>query len=134
MRTLYLSQQLLIWTFLSWEGGEIMLFIPLFNVFVFVGCTTLQSFIEFWLVDSLNSVPKRFNNYLYSTEGVILCIIIVELHQFSAIVLSLLSVLVPVMIYALTEQNFSSKELLNEPKLYKNNRGNGAMNLLHIFG
>ena len=43
-------------------------------------------------------------------------------------------ILVPVMIYSLTEQNIPSKQLLNEPKLYKRNRGNSAMDYLHIIG
>ena len=51
--------------------------------FLFVGLTTLGTFIEFWLVGLLSWVFERFNHYLLSTEGVILCINIWDVHQLS---------------------------------------------------
>ena len=44
---------------------------------LFVGLTTLGTFIEFLLVGSLSRVSKRFNN-----GSLILCIIIKDVNQF----------------------------------------------------
>ena len=52
------------------------------NVFLFVGLATLGTFIEVWFVGSLGWVLKRFNHLFLSTEVVILCIMIGNIHQF----------------------------------------------------
>ena len=44
--------------------------------------TTLETFIEFWLVGLLRWVFKWFNHLLQPTIGVILCIIISDAHQY----------------------------------------------------
>ena len=48
------------------------------NVFLFIGWTTLGTFIKFWLVGSFSWVPKS----IQSQEWVILCIIIGDVHKF----------------------------------------------------
>ena len=53
-----------------------------YNFFFFVGLTILGTLIEFWLIGSLSWVSKRFNHKLSSTEGLILCILIGDVHQF----------------------------------------------------
>ena len=58
------------------------------NVFLFVGLTTLATFTEFdWFIKL--SVQTFQPTKFYSTEGLILCVIIKEYINLSSIVLSL---------------------------------------------
>ena len=70
-------------------------------------------FIEFLLVGLSSLASKRFNYLMYSIEGIILCIIIGDLHQFIDIC--------PIPLYPWkklpTSQIYSPESLLSTPRI-----------------